>query len=172
MRFWRDVTRIRHLIEVNINFWALCWCNFLSQSDGISHLACRCKHGLHGWWMKEATTPEGTVRCEWLWSLLHPHACPCACAHSPASFFPPLWVELHAPQRRTAGSYLRHVWTSLYILGGLYSEIPLLQTGSNIRVWLVNQIYSLSLSHRHWLTSQAGKLGSDFGVTVSMTGCR
>lgn len=39
--FWRDVTWIRHLIAVNINFWALCWCNFLSQSGKISDLGCR-----------------------------------------------------------------------------------------------------------------------------------
>lgn len=41
MLFWRDVTWIRHLIAVNINSWALYWCNFLSLSSKISDLGCR-----------------------------------------------------------------------------------------------------------------------------------
>lgn len=41
MLFWWGVTWIRHSIAVNINFWALCWCNFVSRSCMISDLGCR-----------------------------------------------------------------------------------------------------------------------------------
>lgn len=89
--FWRDVTWIRHLIAVNINFWALCWCNFLSQSGKISDLGCK----------RERPPPvtnaegRGSWSCEWLWSVcslwhverprMHLHAS----AHFPASPFSP-----------------------------------------------------------------------------------
>lgn len=74
MLFWRDVTWIRHLIAVNINFWALCWCNFLSQSGKISDLGCRCERP------SRLTNAEGcgSWRNNKMWMTavsLHPLAC-------------------------------------------------------------------------------------------------
>lgn len=133
MLFWRDVTWIRHLIAVNINSWALYWCNFLSRSSKVSDLGCRHEPPPR----LTNAGGRGSWRNDKMWMAvvsLHPlayykwndHACTsmCWCTLPCFSLFP-LLVELHISQRRTARSYLRHVWTSPYILVCLFSDIPL-----------------------------------------------
>lgn len=129
MPFWRDVARIRRLIAVNINFWALGWCNFLSRSGRISRLGCRRERP--PWVMNEGGCSPWRKN-KWLWSLcILWHAIRTSMhtpvhVHIPLLLPFPLWLELHT-QRRTARSYLRHVCLvlRLYILVGLFSDIPL-----------------------------------------------